>query len=144
MLCNGKEIELKDGEAQIPGNTTEVVVKGSLHNYALTDTKVLFYLEGSQTLGEPKSFSELEPIHISNPTSGKYRIHFEIYDTTGTTKLDEKIFTLTKEVQMWETPVYHAYLIFMVFDVSCFAIFVIVLILDDHRKKKALKEFNEK
>ena len=142
VLCDGKEIELKDGEAQIPGNTTEVVVKGSLHNYALTDTKVLFYLEGSQTLGEPKSFSELEPIHISNPTSGKYRIHFEIYDTTGTTKLDEKIFTLTKDVQMWETPVYHAYLIFMVFDVSCFAIFVIVLILDDHRKKKALKEFN--
>lgn len=142
ILCDGKEIELEGDEAQIPGNTTEVVVKGSLHNYALTDTKVRFFVEGTQGAKETTAFSEMEPIHITNPTSGKYRIHFEIYDSTGTTKLDEKIYTLTKDVQMWETPVYHAYLAFMVFDVSCFAIFIIVLILDDSRKKKALREFN--
>ena len=142
ILCDGKSIPMADGTAHIPGDAFEVVVRGALHNYALTDAKVLFYLEGSTGEKEPVSFSEIQPIHISSPSSGSYRIHFEIYDSTGKQLLEQQIFTLTKALQMWEKPYFKAYISFIIFDMCVFIIFIIVLMLDDHRKKKALKEFN--
>lgn len=144
LLCDGEEIMLQNGTARIPGNASEVIIRGALHNYALTDAKVKFYLEGGSANAEPVSFTAIEPIHINSPSPGVYRIHFEIYDSTGKQLLDQQIFTLTKEVQMWEKPYFKAYIGFIIFDMCIFLIFIIVLLLDDHRKKKALKEFNVK
>ncbi|MCM1308227.1 MAG: hypothetical protein NC223_06480, partial [Butyrivibrio sp.] len=92
VLCDGDEIECSVGEYLLPANAKRIVVSASVRNYALSDVKVSFYIEGIDDEPQIYSYQELEPIQLSNLPAGSYKIHFRLMDNNVV--LQEKSYTL--------------------------------------------------
>lgn len=137
VVCDNEEIVLKNNEGVIPGTAKDVTITASLRNYALSDAKVRFFLEGEETDKTPVSYAQIKPIRIISPTSGEYTVHFQVYDRSGKQLVEEQVFTLKKDQQMWEKGWYRFYLLFMVFEIACYIIWTFVLVLDDRRRRKS-------
>lgn len=142
LNCDGQTVRMNGDCAEIPSTTEELIIEGSLCNYALEDVKVAFFEERDKNHAEIVSYTEMNPIRIRKPRAGKYIVHFQIYDPAGKVMLEEKVYTLTKAPQLWETKVFHWYLFFMSLEIFCYIIWTFVLMIEDTRKKKSLAEFN--
>ncbi len=143
LECDGKIIHPDDNRYNIPADAKRIVVKASLKNYALTDVKVKFYIEGMETNPEAISYSKLEPIQLTNLTHGTYRIHIQILDNTGGNVLQEEVYELHKEAQVWENGWYKAYLILVC--IELIAVFALTVAMMAHvtRRKRELEDLRK-
>lgn len=148
VLCDGSEIECADGKYLLPANARKVVIAASVRNYALSDAKVRFYIEGIDDVAQIHSYKELEPVQISNLPAGSYKIHFQIMDVSGDNVLQEQSYTLFKEMQVWEHAWYKIYLAVVCVEIIVFATWTVIIMINNSKRKEQLerlrKELEEK
>lgn len=137
VLCDGDVIECIDGEYLLPANAKRVVVAASVRNYALSDVKVRFYIEGIDDEPQIYSYRELEPIQLSNLPAGSYRIHFELIDNNSV--LQEKSYMLVKEMQVWEHTWFKIYLTVVCVELIVFATWTVIIMINNSKRKEALE-----
>lgn len=143
VICDGQTVSEQDGVYQIPAETRRIVVQPSVKNYTLSDVKVKFFLDGNEEETEAVSFNSLNPIQLNNVSAGTYLIRLQIYDSSGRNLLEEQMYKLVKEPQMWEQNWYSFYLILVLFETGGFIIWSIVIIVEHFREKKKLEDFAE-
>lgn len=140
---DGLPLRERDGVFTVPATTRNITVKASLRNYALTDVKLRFYIEGFDSTPPVLSLRELEPIQISNLSHGTYPIHFQILSGDGQNIFQEARYTLVKEAQVWENGWFLAYLIGMGVWLIAFITGVSVMLLNLSRRKRELEQMRK-
>lgn len=141
VYCDGDLIEFKDGRYLLPANAKRIVVSASVRNYALSDVKVRFYIDGIDDEPMIYSYHELEPIQLSNLPAGSYRIHFQLTDNNGV--LHEKSYTLVKEMQVWEHTWFKIYLAVVCVELIVFATWTVIIMINNSKRKEALEKLRK-
>ncbi len=122
--CDGTEMKVTDsGSFTVPSNAKNISIYASVRNYTFADVKVRFYIPELDDKPKIYGWDEVEPIRIFKPDMSKYHIYLQVFDSSGENVLQETMYTLTKEPQMWETPIYKFYLF-----VVCLEIFLVTII----------------
>lgn len=140
-----------DGESIVPEGNTYVVpaeaklimIKASLRNYSLNNVKLKFYIEGLDDNPKVVSQSELESIQISNLPHGNYKIHIQIMSDDENTVVQEQVYTLVKEPQLWENWWYRVYLVIVVIWIVAFITWGILILINMSKRKKQLEELRK-
>ena len=65
-------------------------------------------------------WDEIEPIRIFKPDLPVYHICLQVLDDSGETVLQESVYTVTKEMQAWERPLYKCYLVIVCLEIFMF------------------------
>lgn len=138
VVCDGVEIPCDGGEYLLPANAKKVTVTASVRNYALSDVKVHFYIEGEDDALRVCSYRELEPMQLSNLPAGSYRICFQLVDNNGI--LQEKSYTLVKKMQVWEHTWFKIYLAAVCVEIIVFATWTVIIMINNSKKKEALEK----
>ncbi len=138
--CDGAKLSENEGKYLLTDDAKSIIVRGSVQNYALQDVKVKFFVEGMEETAEAVSFKKLEPIQLSNLTHGTYKVRFQLLDNSGSRVLQEKVFYLEKDMQLWEHPWYKVYLLVVGVELIIFATWTIVNMLTMSRRKNELEE----
>lgn len=141
VVCDGVEIPFGNGEYLLPVNAKRVTVAASVRNYALSDVKVRFYIEGEDDTPAICSYRELEPIQLTNLPAGSYRIHLQLMDNNGI--LQEKTYTLVKEMQVWEHTWFKVYLAVVCVEIIVFATWTVIIMINNSKKKEALEKLRK-
>ena len=126
MECDGTKIGLDENLLMIPANTKNVSIYASVRNYAFCDAKVRFFVSELEDNPKVYSWDAVEPIHIFKPNLSDYHVYLQIMDSSGETVLQEKMFTVNKEMQEWEKPLYRWYLIIVCMEIFLFTILSVV------------------
>ena len=140
-----------DGESIVPEGNTYVVpaeaklimIKASLRNYSLNNVKLKFYIEGLDDNPKVVAQSELESIQISNLPHGNYKIHIQIMSDDENTVVQEQVYTLVKEPQLWENWWYRVYLVIVVIWIVAFITWGILILINMSKRKKQLEELRK-
>lgn len=140
VLCDGEVIACDYGQYRLPANAKRIVLSASVRNYALSDVKVRFYIEGIDEEPQIYSYQELEPVQLSNLPAGKYRIHFQLMDSADDIVLQEQTYTLVKEMQIWEHTWFKVYLIVVCVELIIFATWTVVIMINNSKRKEVLEK----
>lgn len=139
IVCDGNQIFPDDNIFKIPADTKMINISPSVRNYLLVDLKVRFYIEGLGEGANDVSYRDLEPIQISNLSSGRYILHFQILDSSQNNILQETEYILVKEKRMWEQIWYRIYLILVCIEIVAFITWSIVIMFMNSRRKSELE-----
>lgn len=140
IVCDGKLLAAEDGVYTIPSGGKRIIMSASVRNYALTDVKVKFFVEGYDDEEEIRSYQDLSEIQMSNILSGDYKIHLQIWNDTGDEMLQEKSYVLHKERQVWENSWYWAYLLCVCGEIIAFTTWTIILMINVSKRKAELEK----
>lgn len=136
--CDGVQLGMLDGqEYVIPGSARNISIYASVRNYAFSGAKVRFYVEELEENPKTYAWNEVEPIHIFQADLSEYHICLQILDATGEQILEEKVYTFSRDTQIWKKTDYQIYLGFLCVDIAVFGIIsVIGLVLFTIRKNE--------
>ncbi len=138
--CDGTTIISKDGSYVIPAKTHRVTIRPYISNYSLSDIQVRFFVEGIDEDINNISYKDIESIQLTNLKYGNYNVHIQIVDNTGNTILQEKVFTLYKEPQIWENTWYTAYLVFGIIEIIAFITIFLFISFNTSKQTRILEE----
>lgn len=125
--CDGVKLQCTDdGQYMIPANAKELSINASVRNYAYSDFKVRFYIKELDEDPVTYNWDEIEPIRIFKPSSADYTLCLEILDSAGENVLQSSVYTITKEMQLWEKPVFKTYLIIVCVEIFLFTVISIL------------------
>lgn len=146
---DGTEIELSDeNQLIIPANVKEMSVYASVRNYAFTDVKVRFYIKELDSNPTVYDWNSIEPVHIYKPDLSEYTLCLEILDSSGEEVLQESVYTISREMQLWEKTAFKTYLVLVCIEISLFTIISIVsmilVVLRKNELEKIRLELEEK
>ncbi len=123
MECDGNVIGMVDEEnSVIPAKTRNVSLYASVRNYAFGDAKVKFFVRELDENPKVYDWDEIEPIRIFKPDLPVYHICLQVLDDSGETVLQESVYTVTKEMQAWERPLYKCYLVIVCLEIFMFTV----------------------
>ncbi len=127
---NGKELETGGtSDFVIPSDSKNLSIYASVRNYAFTDVKVRFYAQELEASPKTCSWDEIEPVKIYKPDLSQYHIILQVLDTSGEEVLQKTVYTFSREMQMWEKPVFRTYLVIVCIEILLFAIISIVIMI---------------
>ena len=143
--CDGEKLFVgEDNRIVIPSDTKNLSIYASIRNYGFTDAKARLFIKELDTNPKVYHWNEIEPIKLFKPESSEYNICLQILNGADGIVLQEKIYSITKEGQAWENPVYKTYLILVSTEILLFAIISIVsMILFVVRKNELEKHQKE-
>ncbi len=144
--CDGESISYDltgTKDIILSSDAKNVTIRATIYNYALSDVKVKFFVEGVDNASGPISYQDIEPIQLSNITHGSYKICLQIYDSSGTEILQEMTYVIEKETQIWEKTWYRLYLAFVCTELMAFIIWMIISIYLINKKKTELEEIRK-
>lgn len=140
VVCDGVELPAQDDIYQIPEKAKKISIEGSVKNYAMSNVKVRFYIEGLEDNAQVMDYDEMQPIMVYNLSYGDYRVHFQILDNNGENMLEEKIYTLHKDAQIWEKDWYQSYLFAVCVELLVFATWTIIMTVGYFQRKRRQEE----
>lgn len=139
VVCDGTKVFPDENVFKIPADTKMISISPSVRNYSLVDLKVKFYIEELGEEIKEVSYRELEPLQISNLSSGQYHLHFQIMDSSKGTVLQETNYTLIKGKHVWEQIWYRIYLMLVCIEIVAFITWSIVIMFTNERRKSELE-----
>lgn len=136
--CDGIQLRMLEGQHYvIPGSAQNISLYASVQNYNFSGVKVRFYVEELEENPKTYAWNEIEPIHILQSELSEYHICFQILDASGEQVLDEKVYTFSRDMQIWKAIDYQVYLVFLGVDIAAFVIISIIgLVLFTIRKNE--------
>lgn len=137
--CDGVNVFNGDTTIQIPAGTHRVTIASSVRNYLLMNIKARIYVEGVDVRPALVDYDQLDSLVFTDLPHGSYRVRFQIYDSTGTNILEEKIYTMIREPQVWENTWYKAYLAAVCVEMIAFLSWAIFLLLNMSKRKSQLE-----
>lgn len=140
VSCDGQLLEAEDVVYEIPEKTRRISIEGSVRNYAMTNVKVRFFVEGMDEYAQIVDYNDIQPITLYNLTYGDYRVHFQILDNNGESVLEDKVYVLRKNAQMWEKDWYMIYLFIVGVEIFVFATWTIVMTVGYFQRKRRQEE----
>lgn len=137
-LNDGTMMHDEDGVFTLPANAMTFTVKPSIRKYSLSDVKVKCFIDGVNDEVKAVSSYDVEPIQISNLRHGMYPVHIQILDNDETI-LQEKVYMLKKEAQVWENAWYIAYLALVCIWMFVFAVWIGLTLASTFRRRRQLE-----
>ncbi len=144
VICDGETIPEQNDVYVLPKTAKNITLSASVRNYALQDVNACFYVEGNgknehETDSRLYLYDELGNMQISNLPSGEYKMHLQILNAEGDEVLQEKVYTLVKEKQVYEFVWYRIYLVVVSMEIIAFLIWTIVWLLGNSSRKEKLE-----
>lgn len=140
---DGENIIPEDNIYTVPAEAKLITVKASIRNYSLKNVKMRFYIEDVSDNPQIVSQNDLEPIQISNLEHGTYKIHLQILSDDEESVVQEQIFILVKEAQLWENTWYKIYLVIVVTWIVVFITWGIIMLVNMSKRKKQLEQLRK-
>lgn len=137
-LNDGTVIHDEDGVFTLPADLKTFTVKASIRKYSLSDVMVKCFIDGINDEVKAVSSYDVEPIQISNLSHGTYPVHIQLLDNNGTV-LQEKVYMLKKEAQVWENAWYCVYLAFVCLWMLVFVVWICVTLANTFRRRRQLE-----
>ncbi len=123
MECDGTVFCVADeGNPVIPAKARNVSLYASVRNYGFSDAKVKFYVRELDENPKVYDWDEIEPIRIFKPDLPAYHICLQVVDDSGEKVLQESVYTVTKEMQAWERPLFKCYLVIVCLEIFLFTV----------------------
>ena len=135
-----KIVDVTEDKIVIPAKTKNISLYASVRNYAFEDLKVKFYVKELDENPKLYSWSEVEPIKLFKPKNSSYTVCLEIYDSTGENLIDSRNYQLSKDVELWEKPVFKSYLVIVLSEISLFTIISIASMIIFVTRKNELEK----
>ena len=127
MECDGIVSEtFADNVPLIPATTRNVSLYASVRNYAFRDVKVRFFVKELEESPKIYGWNEIEPVRIFKPELPEYHVCLQILDDSGENVLQETVYTVLKEREEWEKPIYKWYLFLVGIELFIFTVISIV------------------
>jgi len=139
--CDGMDFNMSEGEhCIIPANAKNVTLYASVRNYAFADVKVKFYVKELEENPKTYSWNNIEPIQIVKPNTSDYHVCMQILDSSDGTVLQETVYTVARESQMWEKPWYLTYLTIVCLEIILFTLMNVVSMVHFAIRKNQLEK----
>ena len=111
IYLDGVPYELERGETfHIDRDVSKIEIFPEIVNYAADDPGISYYLEGFEQAPNIVSQSSLSSIVYTNVPSGTYRFHLCVLDNKNENVIEESVFELLKEEEIYDTGWFHAYM----------------------------------
>ncbi|MBR6028597.1 MAG: HD domain-containing protein [Clostridia bacterium] len=91
---------------------SRVELRPEILNYTIQDPNAGYWLEGYDGSWTILSQSSLNSIIYTNLPAGTYTFHLGVFDVTGENLLEERVYTLTKEGELYDEPEFKIYILF--------------------------------
>ena len=127
---------VRSGHIDVEQGVSRVELSPEILNYTIQDPNAGYYLEGYDTLWTIVPQSSLNSIIYTNLPAGKYAFHLAIFDSAGERVLEERVFSMTKEGEMYERPGFRLY---MVMILTLFIIWFTWLVVQRQLNKQQIK-----
>ena len=132
-LDNGTVILPADDEDNaglfvIPSDANRVSFSPVVLNYTLCDPQIYISLDGFDKTGIYTTQSKLGKVSFTNIPYGTYRFRLQILDEHTGLPIDEAVYTVVKEAQFYEQPVFKIYLCIICAAVIVFLTWVVTKI----------------
>lgn len=92
-------------------DTSKIEIIPEVINYTVDDPNVEYYLEGFDTPITTLPQSELTSIVYTNVPSGKYKFHLCVLDDKNENVIEESVFEIIKEDEIYDTTWFHMYML---------------------------------
>ena len=125
--CDGTKISMdQDNTFLLAQDSKNLSLYASVHNYGFTNVKVKFFVKELESNPKLCNWNEIEPIKLYKPEKSKYTVCLQILDNSGQQVMQEKTYSVTREIQDWEKPIFKTYLVIVITEIILFTIFSIV------------------
>lgn len=131
------------GVLKVPKNTRQMTLKATVRNYALSDFKVRFYVEGVDKSPKFYDWNDIDPIHITSGDASQYIVRLQIWDGSGENVISEQTYMIQRDIQMWENLWYKTYLIIVSAEILIFSTMAIVIMVFFAKRKEELVEMQK-
>ncbi len=112
VVLDGTPHELERGEIfEIGRDVTKMEIVPEVVNYTVDDPNVLYYMENFDTAETVVPQSELATITYTNLPSGKYKFHLCILDNKNEKVIEESVFEIEKQNEIYNTKGFHIYML---------------------------------
>ena len=114
LLAGEDEVEIgPDDVYVIPATAGRIQFEVAVLNFTLSNPLLHIYLEGAQDDGITCQQKEIQTLSYLNLPYGDYQLHVQVLDVSGDDVVQEKIFHIRKESQIFERLYFKAYLLFV-------------------------------
>ncbi|MCR4715562.1 MAG: response regulator [Lachnospiraceae bacterium] len=110
VYCDDQEVVGNWNGYLIPENTKRIKIMPAILNYSLYNPLVKIYLEGADDAGVTVRQNELSALSYTNLPYGQYKLHVQILDDSRGRVINEAVFDITKDAQLYERTYFRAYL----------------------------------
>ena len=112
IFLDGVSQELERGETfHVGREVAKIEIHPEVINYAADDPTVMYYLEGFDTVPNFVQQSGLSSIVYTNIPSGEYKFHLGILDSKNEKMIEESVFHLVKENEIYDTRWFRLYML---------------------------------
>ena len=109
---DNKMYELERGEDfYVSRNVSRVEIFPEVLNYTSADPDVQYYLEGFDTEPTVVAQSDLSSVVYTNLPAGSYRFHLSVLDSKTKRIIEESVFELEKQEEIYDTRWFHIYML---------------------------------
>ena len=115
---------------------TRIELHPEILNYSIQKPCAGYYLEGFDTQWTILAQDNLGSIVYSHLPAGSYTFHLGVFDRNGEELLEEQSFALVKEGELYERPVFKAYLLLILIT---FIVWIIWLLVQRQLRKQQYK-----
>ncbi len=114
VLVGDKAVKPQDdGRYIIPATSGRIEFDVAVLNFNLSNPLIHIYLQGIEDDGLTCQQKDIRSLSYMNLPYGNYKLHVQVLDVSGTNAVQEKIFSITKESQIFERLYFKAYLVFV-------------------------------
>ncbi len=138
FTADGEKVPFEDGVFRIGPEVNRISIVPSICNYMLNDLKVCAYVEGLDVNPVIVRQSTLDTLTYTNVPYGTYTLHIQIYDENEEVLIQEAVYTIEKQAQMWEKTSFKVYLFFVLIWTISFASWVVNSLRHIMRHRKEL------
>lgn len=139
FTADGAEVPFENGVYRIGSEVNRISIVPSICNYMLNDLKVCAYVEGLDSNPPIVRQSMLDTLTYTNVPHGTYTLHIQIYDENEETMLQDSVYTIVKQAQMWEKTSFRIYLLCVLIWTISFASWVFYSLRQIMRHRKELE-----
>ena len=112
IYLDGAAHELERGDAfRIGRDVSKIEIFPEIINYTANDPNVSYYLEGFDSAPNMTQQSALSSITYTNLPAGTYLFHLSVLDSKGEKKLEESVYKIIKEQELYDTGWFHGYML---------------------------------
>ncbi len=114
LIVGNSEIAPKtDGTYVIPADSGRIQFDIAVLNFTLSNPTLHIFLEGANDDGIRCQQKEIQPLSYLNLPFGNYRLHVQVLDVSGSNVVQEEVFEVVKESQLYERIYFKFYLLFV-------------------------------
>ncbi|MCR5544289.1 MAG: HD domain-containing protein [Eubacterium sp.] len=112
VYLDGEAREIERGEIfDVGRDVSKIEIVPEVVNFTVEDPNVQYYLEGFDNSATIVPQSELSTITYTNLPSGTFRFHLCVLDSKSERIIEESVFDIKKENEIYDTKWFHAYML---------------------------------